>query len=122
MVVRLLAMGAITVQRASETKIQRGRIDPVARDAHDFNEKIDSPMTSFCWVALGCSGCFSGSAMVVVLGVRHAAAEPRCSRPSSCTVGSLLMFPTWLRRQATAQTMYHLKRRCRLARTADTDL
>lgn len=64
-----------------------------------FNLFTNLPMTIFCWIALGCSGCFSGSAMVVVLGVRHAAAEPRCSRPSGCTVGYLLVFPTWLLRR-----------------------
>lgn len=60
-------------------------------------EYFDLPMTDLaCWLALGCSGAFSGSAMVVVLGVRHAAAVPRCYRPAGCTVGYLLMFPTWL--------------------------
>lgn len=38
--------------------------------------------------------------------LRHAAAEPRCSRLSGCGVGSLLMFPTWLRLQATVQTSF----------------
>lgn len=38
--------------------------------------------------------------------LRHAAAEPRCSRLAGCSVGSLLMFPTWLRLQATVQTSF----------------